>query len=281
MSRIKNENYLVIQGWMINELNLKGNELIIFAIIYGFSQITGQTFNGNYQYLADWCNTTKRSAINIVNSLVAKHFLLKKVNKVNNIEKIELSVDDEGVKKFHWGSEKISLGSEKTSPINNIYNNNNINNNKKEEIYKEESEQLQEPIKEVNSKFNKKIALQQIEEDNWFNNYPQLKASVKDWICYKSERNQMYKQKGFNSLLTQLKTNTEKYSSSQIIEIIKISMANNYNGIIFNSLSKNPPNTEYYQNDTSLEPIEESQNNYMKVVRNLEQDLERRFGKNG
>ena len=35
---VKNENYLVIQGWMIAELKLKGNELLIYAIIYGFSQ---------------------------------------------------------------------------------------------------------------------------------------------------------------------------------------------------------------------------------------------------
>ena len=35
---VKNENYLVIQGWMITELKLKGNELLIYAIIYGFSQ---------------------------------------------------------------------------------------------------------------------------------------------------------------------------------------------------------------------------------------------------
>lgn len=36
---VKNENYLVIQGWMITELKLKGNELLIYAIIYGFSRI--------------------------------------------------------------------------------------------------------------------------------------------------------------------------------------------------------------------------------------------------
>ena len=28
MSEVKNENYISIQGWMVNELNLKGNELL-------------------------------------------------------------------------------------------------------------------------------------------------------------------------------------------------------------------------------------------------------------
>ena len=36
MAKIKNENFIAIQGWMINELQLKGNDLIVYALIYGF-----------------------------------------------------------------------------------------------------------------------------------------------------------------------------------------------------------------------------------------------------
>lgn len=32
-TKVNNENYVNIQGWMINELNLKSNELIVYAII--------------------------------------------------------------------------------------------------------------------------------------------------------------------------------------------------------------------------------------------------------
>ena len=35
---MKDENYIVLQGWMINKLNLKGNELTVYALIYGYSQ---------------------------------------------------------------------------------------------------------------------------------------------------------------------------------------------------------------------------------------------------
>ena len=52
-SKVQKDNYIVIQGWMIEDLKLKGNELIIYAIIYGFSQTEGQLFNGSLQYLAD------------------------------------------------------------------------------------------------------------------------------------------------------------------------------------------------------------------------------------
>ena len=34
---MENNNYINIQGWMINNLGLKGNALVIYAIIYGFS----------------------------------------------------------------------------------------------------------------------------------------------------------------------------------------------------------------------------------------------------
>ena len=48
---MKNENYIVIQGWMRNELNLKGNELIVYALIYGFSQDEESEFTGSVAYI--------------------------------------------------------------------------------------------------------------------------------------------------------------------------------------------------------------------------------------
>ena len=37
-----NDNYIVIQSWMVSELGLKGNQLIIYALVYGFSQAEEQ-----------------------------------------------------------------------------------------------------------------------------------------------------------------------------------------------------------------------------------------------
>ena len=31
MSKIRNNNHIVIDGWMVNELNLKGNDLIVHS----------------------------------------------------------------------------------------------------------------------------------------------------------------------------------------------------------------------------------------------------------
>ena len=77
-SKISDENYAVVQGWMINQLNLKGNELLIYAIIYGFSQDGAGEFTGSLQYLADWTNSTKQGVSKNLKSLCEKGLLRKK-----------------------------------------------------------------------------------------------------------------------------------------------------------------------------------------------------------
>lgn len=157
MSKIKNENYVTIQGWMINELGLKGNELMCYAIIYGFSQTTGQDFTGSYQYLADWCNIDRRSVIRVINNLLSKGLIVKVIetNKKGE-QKIVLTVP-EVVTNCHWGSDKMSPeGSDILSP-NNIdkkYNNrlidNNNNNNKElEKIFENKNIFITEELKNI------------------------------------------------------------------------------------------------------------------------------------
>lgn len=85
-SRIKNENYIVIQGWMVNELQLKGNELMIYALIYGFSQAEDQWYNGSLLYLANWTNSTKQGVMKALKSLLSKDLIEKKEKYINNVK---------------------------------------------------------------------------------------------------------------------------------------------------------------------------------------------------
>ena len=85
-SKVKNENYIVIQGFMVNELKLKGNELLIYSIIYGFSQTEDQVFNGSLQYLADWTNSTKQGVSKNLKSLVDKGYIVKQDKYVNSVK---------------------------------------------------------------------------------------------------------------------------------------------------------------------------------------------------
>lgn len=112
---MKDNTYIVIQSWMISELDLKGTELIVYATIFGFTQDGESRFKGSRQYLAKWCNGTTRSVQTALNSLVDKGLLQKFDNIVNNVKLCEYAVN-------FTTSEKISPPSEKTS-LNNIDNN--------------------------------------------------------------------------------------------------------------------------------------------------------------
>ena len=90
---MKNENYITIQGWMRNELNLKGNELLIYAIIYGFSQSENHKFTGSLKYLSEWCGISKQTTLNCLQSLVSKGFIHKNEIYSNGIKFVEYTAD--------------------------------------------------------------------------------------------------------------------------------------------------------------------------------------------
>lgn len=69
---IKPENYIVVQGFMLTELGLKGAELIIYATIYGFCQTEGQCFAGSLSYLCEWTNCTVRGVSKCITGLTEK-----------------------------------------------------------------------------------------------------------------------------------------------------------------------------------------------------------------
>lgn len=83
---MKSENYITIQGWMRNELNLKGNDLLVYAVIYGFSQDGNNEFTGSLQYLADWCGATKQGIQKNLKNLIDLGFIKKRVFEKNGLK---------------------------------------------------------------------------------------------------------------------------------------------------------------------------------------------------
>ena len=82
-SKVKSENYIHIPGWAVCELGLKGNELLIYAIIFGFSQEENQTFRGSLRYLMDWTNSSKVTVIKTLKTLLEKD-LIGKIERFDN-----------------------------------------------------------------------------------------------------------------------------------------------------------------------------------------------------
>ena len=134
MSKVKDGNYIVIQAFMVKDLKLKGNELLIYAAIYGFSQTENQAFTGSLQYLADWTNSTKQGVIKNLKSLVAKGYITKDEQFINGVKFCEyrttefngvLNKVEHPIKQSLTGGSKQSL----TPPIKQSLPNNKDNEN--------------------------------------------------------------------------------------------------------------------------------------------------------
>lgn len=140
---VKEDTYVHIESFMVNELHLSGNELITYALIYGFSQDGQSWYSGSSTYIANWCQCSKRTVLNVLKNLTEKGFLDKKEYVQNGIRlclyravrehKTHSTYGAETsqvVKIFHRGGENISPGGgENFSPNTiDIYNSNNKDN---------------------------------------------------------------------------------------------------------------------------------------------------------
>mgnify|MGYP003303337650 CR=1 FL=1 len=85
-SRIKDENYYQVSGWMLNRLGLKGTALEVYAIIYAFSQDGESCFTGSLQYLSDFTNTSRQTVITTLKNLVESGYLVKREALVNGVK---------------------------------------------------------------------------------------------------------------------------------------------------------------------------------------------------
>ena len=82
---MKNKNYITILGWMVNELSLSGNDLICYAVIYGFSQ-DDNFWEGSQSYLSDWLGVSRRTVVDILKRLISNGLIAKQEYEVNKVK---------------------------------------------------------------------------------------------------------------------------------------------------------------------------------------------------
>ena len=107
-SRIKDENYYQIQGWMINRLGLKGVSLSVYAIIYGFSQDGENEYTGSVQYLCDFCGgVSKPTIIKALKELVENGLLIRREEIINGVQFNRYKISLPPVKNLYGGGKEI------------------------------------------------------------------------------------------------------------------------------------------------------------------------------
>ena len=132
---MKANNYITIQGWMITELGLKGNDLITYALIFGFSQDGDSKFTGSMKYLTSTLGCTKNTARGILKRLIESGLIEKIDLEINGVTFHHYKSTPAGGSEIDPGGQKLTRGGSKIDPgvgqkLTPIINNNNKEDNK-------------------------------------------------------------------------------------------------------------------------------------------------------
>lgn len=118
--------YMVILPWMREDLDLKGNELLVYALIHGFSQESQGCFFGSLDYICKACGCTRPTAIDTLKKLCERGLIHKRELLENNVKLCQYSAIKGGskeillpVKNLNWGSKEILPGGSKEILPNN------------------------------------------------------------------------------------------------------------------------------------------------------------------
>ena len=162
MGKVKNDNYYVTYGWMVNELGLRGNELQIFALIYGFSQSNKQ-FNGSISYLAEWIGGRRATAQAVLDRLVKKGLITKETNSSGTPNVYKINVNLYGNRTPTCTETVHPLYGNRTPTCTETVHNNYINNNIDNNIYSTTT--IETTIKKYKSEITGRITCSPLEID--------------------------------------------------------------------------------------------------------------------
>ena len=95
----------------------------------------------------------------------------------------------------------------------------------------------------------------------FINNNNLLISKIEEWLNYKKQRkDKPYTEIGLNSLLKRIDNAVQEYGSDKMIDVIDYSIANNYQGIVFDRLKNEKQNSSNYNN----QQWEETKREFMK-----------------
>ena len=124
---------------MINDLKLKGNDLLVYAIIHGFSQDGSSHFTGSLGYLAEWTNSSKQGIEKNLKNLMKKKLIGKVEKEINKVKFCEYyclplcNKVEQGMQQSLMDMQQSLMGGMQQSLTNNI-DIDNIDNNLEDNI---------------------------------------------------------------------------------------------------------------------------------------------------
>lgn len=102
--------FVTILDFMVDDLELSGNELIAYACIYGFT-MNGGWFEGSASYISRWCGCSKKTVYNVLKKLEERGLIERREKVSNGVKVVDYRcvISSHLGKKFPYPTEKISL----------------------------------------------------------------------------------------------------------------------------------------------------------------------------
>lgn len=72
-----------------------------------------------------------------------------------------------------------------------------------------------------------------------------VEEALRDWLQYKTEKRDSYKETGLKSLITQAVNKSAEYGAAAVVNLINECIASNYSGIIWDRLGRKKPAAKY------------------------------------
>lgn len=198
MGLIRDENYYQISGWMLNQLELKGTQLQVFAIIYGFTQDGENKFEGSINYLCEFTGASRWTVLRALNELTANELLEKEEIYRNGVKFCNYRVNlQQVVAKCYRGSSKMLQGSSKMlqgGSSKMLHHNIDIHNNKYNNS-DNNRESVSDKIIKVKHKYGeyKNVLLTDDELAKLQAEYPDWEQKIENLSAYIASKGAKYK----------------------------------------------------------------------------------------
>ena len=115
---MKRNDYINIQAPMIADLHLKGNELLVFALIHGYTKDGKSKCRVSLNYMAKWLCTSKSMVIKVINTLEKGGYVNRHEYMEGNVQCVEYTTNYEDLlDRIAKGVEVSLAGVKKTKGV--------------------------------------------------------------------------------------------------------------------------------------------------------------------
>lgn len=151
---IRQNNYLSVPAHARLTYDLRGNELLAYGLIHGFSQDGTSWYEGGQQYIADWCGISKRGVREVLNRLISLGAIERKEIVINNVTFCKYRVILTEEESSAGVGKKVPQGAKESScnNISSIINDNIVIEDNSSRIINNTSKNISSSIKEKRKK---------------------------------------------------------------------------------------------------------------------------------